>query len=329
MKEKLRIPKLPNIDVIIKSIIEKELKAKAQEWAKDLALAKLRSLGGPSAVLNNVDVEIDFKQAKIELPTMIVGTNEHSFSYSIPEVTMKTKVVAKLHIPEVYMQRERLPFNHRHCKTVWVNKRINRWMKTKVPQVTCWETPAYADVPKTRMTLREMKTDIPEVKMKLETVKVDIPSFTLSKNMVSLDVPNIKKITFDFEGAIKDVIPGVGALNAILELIQKAEEFRKELEEKVDSAINEALNPVLEALLFLQEEIIQAIEKIENKYSEINRELQDMAGEHSEAINQIAKEESEKISLLLNQLEPINETINKIDNMIKRAKNLVKSIKLI
>jgi DNA repair exonuclease SbcCD ATPase subunit len=165
--------------------------------------------------------------------------------------------------------------------------------------------------------------------MSLKTIKLEFPVISLGMTMVSLNVPIVKRITFDFEGVIKEFVPGISILNALFEIIQKAEEFRKELEEKVDYMISVAINPVLEALQNLQDEIITSIEKIEDRYSQISRELEDFAGEHSEVISQQAALQAEKISDLFKQLEPINNAIEKIESIHKKALELTKSIKLV
>ena len=329
MKEKINMPKIPDLESIVKNIIEEELNSKVKEWAEEQALALAKAVGGPAAIADNIDIDMEMGDAKTEIPTLTLTTKEQSFSYSIPEVTMRTKVIAKFHIPEVYMHRERLPFNHKHCKTVWKVKHIGLGIKTKVPQVTCWETPAYTDIPKTRIVLRELKTDVPEVKMRLETIKIDLPSFTMGTTMVSLKVPEIKRVTFDVAGLAKEIVPGGSILSTLLEILEKAEEFRKKLEDKVDKVISTTLNPILLELRDLEEDIVTAIDRVQDKYAEIIRELEDTAGEHTEEIRKQANEEAEKIAEMMKQLEPIIDMMDKIESMRKKAKELIKNLKLL
>lgn len=260
--------------------------------------------------------------ANTELPTITIGKRVYDFSYSVPEVTMRIKVIAKLHVPEFYMSRERLPFNHKHCKTMWKVKHIGFGVKTKIPVVKCWETPAYTDVPKTRMVLREMKTDIPEVSMRDETIKLEVPTFTAGTTMVEMDVPVVKKVAFNVAGLAKDFIPGGSIIHEILEIIEKTEEFRKNLEEKITRVLGSVVNPILESLRDLEEDIVTAIDRVQDRYAAIVRELEDAAGEHSEEIRRQAEAEAEKVEELKKQLQPILDSMQKIEDAQNRALKL-------
>jgi len=329
MEVNVKLPKIPDFEKIVKGIIEEELNSKVKEWAAEQALAIAKSVGGPAAIADNVDIEMEMTEAKTEIPTLTISTNVQSFSYSVPEVTMRTKVVAKLHVPEVYMARERLSFNHKHCKTVWKVKHICCGAKTKVPEVHCWETPAYADVPKTRMVLREIKTDVPEVKMRLDNVKIELPAITVGTSLVSLNVPKVSKVTFDIAGLAKEFVPGGSILSALLEILEQAEEFRKKLEEKIDKVITTTLEPVFEELQDLKEDVITAIDKVQDKYAAIIREMEDAAGEHSEEIRKQANKEIEEVAEMKKQLEPIVEMMDRIEFIRNKAKSLVKNLKLL
>lgn len=329
MSTEIKLPKIPDIGSIVKSIIGEEVKQRVVDWAERQALAMAKSIGGPAALADNVDIEMEMGEAKTELPSITVGSRFERFSYSVPQVTMKTKVVAKLHIPEVYMSRERLPFSHRHCKKVWKVKHVGFGVKTKVPEIKCWETPAYADVPKTRMVLREMKSDVPEISMNVVEVKVEVPTFTAGTTVVSMDVPKVKKVTFDVAGVAKDFIPGGSVVHEILEIIQEIEEFRKSVEEKVDRAIDSVVNPVYEALQELEEVIVKAVDEVQDRYAAIVRELEDAAGEHSDEIKKQMELEKEKVDELVKQLKPIQEAIETIESAKEKALKLVRSLKLI
>lgn len=329
MTTEINLSKIPDIESIIKSIVEEEIKQKVVNWAERQALAAAKSMGGPAALADNVDIEMEVGEAKIELPTLTVGSRFESFSYSVPQVTMKTKVVAKLHVPEVYMSRERMPFDHHHCKTVWKNKHIGLGIKTKVPQVKCWDTPAYSDVPKTRMVIREMKTDIPEFSMRLEEVKVEVPTFTAGTSMVSMDVPQVKKITFDVAGIAKDFIPGGSIVHEILEIIQEVEEFRKSIEDKIDRVIDSVLDPVYESLRDFEELIVKAIDQVQDRYAAIVREMEDAAGEHSEEIKKQVEQEKVKVEELMKQLRPIQDSVEQVEQAKKKALKIIRNFKLI
>lgn len=329
MTTELKLPQIPDIESIIKSIIEEEIKQKVVDWAERQALALAKSIGGPVALADNVDIEMEMGEAKTELPTLTVGSRLESFSYSVPQVIMKTKVIAKLHVPEVYMARERMPFDHHHCKTVWKTKHIGLGVKTKVPQVKCWNTPAYSDVPKTRMVIREMKTDVPEFSMRLEEVKVEVPTFSTGTTMVSMDVPQVKRITFDVAGIAKDIIPGGSVIHEILEIIQEIEEFRKAIEDRIDRAIDSLVDPVYESLRDLEEIIVKAVDQVQDRYAAIVREMEDTAGEHSEEIKKQVEEEKEKVEELMKQLKPIQDSIEQIEQAKNKALKLIRSLKLI
>ena len=323
------ITQLPDVNAIVKDLIESEVRDKLDEWAKEQALAAAKAMGGPAALADNVKLDFEMAEEVISLPSVNVGTRKNSFSLDLPEVKMETQTVAKLHIPESYMERERLPFNHRHCKVRWKIRKIAFGIKTKVPELVCWETPAYADVPKVRMVLKEVKTDIPVVTMRTKTVSYDEPTLSAGTAQIKIQAPRVKRVSFDIEGIAKDFVPGGSIVAELLLLVQKANTFRETLKRKVSDAIETAVGPALRGLKDYVDEINTAIERVQGRYSEIIGELDHMAGDHSEEIRRKNEELSSQLQPLVKKLEPILDAIKNLDKARESALGLVDGIKLL
>jgi|GEM_PF-6587343 len=323
------IPQLPDINSIIQNLIESEVKDKVVEWAQAKALAAAKSIGGAAALADNVKIDVEMVTEEFNVPSINVGTATRSFSFSIPEVKMVTKTLAELHVPETYMQRDRLPINHKQCKVRWKMKKVGFGIKTKVPELVCWETPAYADVPKIRMVLKEFKSDVPEITMKVQTVSYDEPTFNATTIAIKMQVPKVKSVNFDVAGMAKDFIPGGSILFELLELLQEADAFRQTLQKKINDAVEAAVLPIYTPLKNFAEEVNAAIERVNDRYSEIIAELDHMAGDHSEEIRKQNAELSAKLESLTQQLLPLLDSMRTLEKARLHFASIANDIKLI
>nr|WP_319399521.1 hypothetical protein [uncultured Carboxylicivirga sp.] len=319
--------KLPDLNKLVKEFVEEEIQAKARELLEKQVIAWAKAIGGPSAILDNIEMETEMKEASMDLPTATIKTEQKTIMVHLPKVVWTLKTIAKISIPEVRMERQRIG-DHHHVKTVWKTKHLGFGIKTKIPELYHYTTPAYADVPVTTMRLEEIKTEIPSVEMAPQKIIVDLPTVTTGVNRVKTMMPYITGAKVDIGGVIKDFVPGASILDTIIQLIQEAEEFKNNLINKVEEAIDSALSSTLEVIDSTLTKANEAINNIQDKYEEILKDLEERAGEHSEEIKRISKELEQKVKPILEQVNKLEETISKYDEAKLKALSFFKSISI-
>lgn len=323
-----QVVKLPDIESIAKRLIETAIKERVEEWARQQALALAKSLLGPGAVVDHVGIESELGKASAELPTVQVTLTRKKVSFGVPVVVMKTKTVAKLHVPELYTRRERGP-DIPNCTTRMVLKHIALGLVTRVPEVRCEPTPTWIDLPATRMALREIKTDIPEILMQLRETILDVPSVTTQTTKVSLHVPVVRKITFDLEGAAKSIIPGGEVADLLLKFTELENNLRAALETEIVERVSAVVDPHLAPLRKAQQELNDAMAKVEHSYTEAAESIKAVKGNHDAQLASVARERAVSLERLQKELEPIVALLREAEEQESKLRQLVHSVSIL